>query len=166
LFQGTVRFNLDPFQLYSDLEIHEALSSVHLSAKIQNLERGLDSVVTQNGENFSVGERQLLCLARSMLRKSKVIVMDEATAAVDGETDKLIQATIRTTFHDCTVLTVAHRIDTVIDCDRLLILRTGGHIAEYGSPISLLEDHPGFFLAIFYLLHTRISMIQMLRKVF
>ena len=78
--------------------------------------------------------------------------MDEATAAIDGETDKLIQVTIRTTFHDCTVLTVAHRIDTVIDCDRVLILRTGGHVAEFGPPISLLENQPGSFV-FFLLLH-------------
>ncbi|KAI5066080.1 hypothetical protein GOP47_0018704 [Adiantum capillus-veneris] len=141
LFQGSVRFNLDPFELYEDAEIYEALERVHLIAKILSLDRGLDSLIAQNGENFSVGQRQLICLARSLLRRSQIIVMDEATAAVDGETDTLIQRTIRTTFQDCTMLTIAHRIDTIIDCERVLILAAGGQVAEFDSPHNLLNSN-------------------------
>ncbi|MCO5605568.1 hypothetical protein L7F22_059751 [Adiantum nelumboides] len=140
LFQGSLRFNLDPFEVYTDAEIYEALERVHLG-KIQILGRRLDSLIAQNGENFSVGQRQLICLARCLLRRSQIIVMDEATAAVDGETDTLIQRIIQTIFHDCTMLTIAHRIDTVIDCDRVLILAAGGHIAEFDSPNKLLNDN-------------------------
>eukprot|EP00850_Spirogloea_muscicola_P013866 SM000096S24895 [mRNA] locus=s96:433181:441538:+ [translate_table: standard] len=141
-FQGTVRQNLDPFDVYSDSAICQALERVHLGSKIES-EGGLDSVVSENGENFSVGQRQLLCLARALLRKSKVIVMDEATAAVDGETDILIQATMRDVFRSCTVITIAHRIDTVIDCNRVLILAKGGRIAEFDSPANLLHEAAG-----------------------
>ncbi|MCO5614705.1 hypothetical protein L7F22_068989 [Adiantum nelumboides] len=139
LIQESVRFNLDPFEVYTDVEIYEALERVHLLPTIQGLDGGLDSLIAQNGENFSVGQRQLICLARSLLRRSQIIVMDEATAAVDGETDTLIQRTIKTTFQQCTLLTIAHRIDTVIDCDRVLILASGGHIAEFDSPHKLLN---------------------------
>eukprot|EP00850_Spirogloea_muscicola_P011143 SM000068S20575 [mRNA] locus=s68:197067:208001:- [translate_table: standard] len=142
LFTGTVRQNLDPFDVYSDSAICQALERVHLGSKIES-EGGLDSVVSENGENFSVGQRQLLCLARALLRKSKVIVMDEATAAVDGETDILIQATMRDVFRSCTVITIAHRIDTVIDCNRVLILAKGGRIAEFDSPANLLHEAAG-----------------------
>ncbi|MCO5581607.1 hypothetical protein L7F22_035495 [Adiantum nelumboides] len=146
LFQGSIRFNLDPCDVHTDAEIYEALERVHLLGRIQIKDRGLDSLIAQNGENFSVGQRQLMCLARSLLRRSQIIVMDEATAAVDGETDTLIQRTIRTAFHDCTMLTIAHRIDTVIDCNRVLILAAGGRIAEFDSPHKLLNcSNQGIF---------------------
>ncbi|XP_024398184.1 uncharacterized protein [Physcomitrium patens] len=139
LFRGTVRLNLDPFEQHTDFEIIEAIANVHLSKKIESLDKGIDSVVAENGENFSVGQRQLLCLARSLLRRSRVIVMDEATAAVDGETDQLIQTAMRSVFHTCTVLTIAHRIETIIDCDRVLVLAKGGRLAEFDTPANLLR---------------------------
>ncbi|KAG0577462.1 hypothetical protein KC19_5G158000 [Ceratodon purpureus] len=143
LFKGTVRLNLDPFEQHTDVEINEAIARVHLSKKIKTLDKGIDSIVAENGENFSVGQRQLLCLARSLLRRSRVIVMDEATAAVDGETDQLIQTTMRSVFHNCTVLTIAHRIDTIIDCHRVLVLAKGGRLAEFDTPANLLRRAEG-----------------------
>ncbi|GAB4840687.1 Canalicular multispecific organic anion transporter 1, variant 2 [Ancistrocladus abbreviatus] len=137
LFSGTVRFNLDPFGEHNDADLWEALNRAHLKGVIQKNSFGLDAEVSEEGENFSVGQRQLLSLARALLRRSKIIVLDEATAAVDVGTDALIQKTIREEFRSCTMLIIAHRLNTIIDCDRILVL-SAGQVKEYDTPENLL----------------------------
>ncbi|KAF9984109.1 Multidrug resistance-associated protein 1 [Mortierella antarctica] len=144
LFAGTVRDNLDPFQELEDAELWQALERSHLKNYISMLPGGLHFEVSQNGENFSVGQRSLICLARALLRKTKILVMDEATAAVDVETDELIQRTIRTEFKDRTILTIAHRIKTVMDSDKILVLERG-RVREFDSPKRLLESRESLF---------------------
>ncbi|XP_011699220.1 PREDICTED: multidrug resistance-associated protein 1 isoform X8 [Wasmannia auropunctata] len=144
LFSGTLRMNLDPFDCYSDEEIWRALEHAHLKSFIENLPSALLHEVTEGGENLSVGQRQLICLARALLRKTKVLILDEATAAVDLETDDLIQTTIRQEFKDCTVLTIAHRLNTILDSDRVIVLDKG-LIVEYDSPEVLLRNSASSF---------------------
>ncbi|KAF9109212.1 hypothetical protein BGX27_007863 [Mortierella sp. AM989] len=144
LFVGNVRDNLDPFEESTDAEIWEALERAHLKDYISSLSGGLSHEVTQNGENFSVGQRSLICLARALLRKTKILVLDEATAAVDVETDELIQRTIRSEFKDRTILTIAHRIKTVMDSDKILVLEKG-RIQEYEEPSELLKRKDSLF---------------------
>ncbi|CAL8127080.1 unnamed protein product [Orchesella dallaii] len=139
LFTGTLRKNLDPFSNYNDEEIWRVLEEVHLADEVRQTSAGLSVEVTEGGGNFSVGQRQLVCLGRAILRKNKILVLDEATANVDPETDALIQKTIRTKFLECTVLTVAHRLHTVIDSDKILVLDAGS-VKEYNDPYILLQD--------------------------
>ncbi|KAJ1982361.1 hypothetical protein H4R35_000316 [Dimargaris xerosporica] len=144
LFHGTLRFNLDPFDKYTDAAIWAALDACKLKTLVTGLPAGLESEVTENGKNFSIGERQLLSLCRAVLRKAPVVVMDEATANVDLNTDQLIQQTIQTEFKHSTVLTIAHRLNTVIgSCHRILVLDQG-QVQELGAPWGLLQKPDGW----------------------
>ncbi|CAL1530147.1 unnamed protein product [Lymnaea stagnalis] len=146
LFAGTLRMNLDPFDSYTDDLIWRALEHAHLKTFVEEVPGGLSYDCGEGGQNLSVGQRQLVCLARSLLRKTKILVLDEATAAVDMETDDLIQKTIRTEFKDCTVLTIAHRLNTIMDYDRIMVLDQG-EIKELDSPAALLENKNSLFYA-------------------
>ncbi|GMI53336.1 hypothetical protein TeGR_g11987, partial [Tetraparma gracilis] len=139
LFSGPVRRAVDVFSEHSDEEVKEALGKVRL-------DHFFDREVENSGSNMSAGERQLLCLARALLVKPKLLVLDEATASVDGETDAFIQQQIRTSF-DCSILCVAHRLNTIIDMDQILVVDKGG-IGEAGSPAELLQKKGGAFLAL------------------
>ncbi|XP_038183485.1 multidrug resistance-associated protein 1 isoform X3 [Arvicola amphibius] len=143
LFSGSLRMNLDPFSQYSDEEVWMALELAHLKGFVSALPDKLNHECAEGGENLSVGQRQLVCLARALLRKTKILVLDEATAAVDLETDNLIQSTIRTQFEDCTVLTIAHRLNTIMDYTRVIVLDKG-EVRECGAPSELLQ-HRGIF---------------------
>jgi len=142
----TLRRNLDPFDARSDADIWEALKRVQMDAK-ESLSDGLSTEVQEGGAPFSVGQRQLLCLARAALRQSKVILLDEATASVDNETDALIQRTIRETFDKSTVICIAHRIRTIIDSDAILVMGEG-RCQELGPPEKLLNTEGSLFRAL------------------
>uniref|UniRef100_A0A7N8XGS3 ATP-binding cassette, sub-family C (CFTR/MRP), member 2 n=1 Tax=Mastacembelus armatus TaxID=205130 RepID=A0A7N8XGS3_9TELE len=144
LFSGTLRMNLDPFDRFSDEEIWSVLELSHLKDYVAGLKEQLQHEVAEGGENLSVGQRQLLCLARALLRKSRILILDEATAAVDLETDNLIQNTIRSEFSHCTVLTIAHRLHSIMDSSRVMVL-DAGKIVEFDSPTKLLEKQGHFF---------------------
>ncbi|EEC72935.1 hypothetical protein OsI_06791 [Oryza sativa Indica Group] len=144
MFEGTLRNNIDPLEEYSDEQIWEALNSCHLGDEVRKNELKLDSAVTENGNNWSAGQRQLVCLGRVVLKKRKILVLDEATSSVDPITDNLIQKTLKQQFFECTVITIAHRIASVLDSEKVILL-DNGKIAEDDSPAKLLEDNSSLF---------------------
>ncbi|XP_016089140.1 multidrug resistance-associated protein 4-like [Sinocyclocheilus grahami] len=144
LFTGTMRKNLDPFTQHSDHDLWNTLEEVQLKAAVEELPNKLETELAESGSNFSMGQRQLVCLARAILRKNRILIIDEATANVDPRTDELIQKTIRDKFKECTVLTIAHRLNTIIDSDRILVL-DAGRIHEYDAPHVLLQNQNGIF---------------------
>jgi ATP-binding cassette subfamily C (CFTR/MRP) protein 1 len=146
IFSNTVRYNLDPFNHATDDEIWEVLKKVQMAEVIAVLPAGLTEEVAEGGENFSQGQRQLLCIARSLLRKPKILVLDEATASIDNATDSSIQDMIRENFKDATVLTIAHRLNTIMDSDKVLVL-DDGRVAEYDTPQALLAREGSLFKA-------------------
>ncbi|XP_068082958.1 ATP-binding cassette sub-family C member 4-like [Anabrus simplex] len=140
LFSATLRYNLDPFDEFPDELLWKALEDVELKGAIESL----DWKITDRGSNLSVGQRQLVCLARAILRNSRILVLDEATANMDLETDALIQKTIRRKFQECTVLTIAHRLNTIMDSDKVLVME-GGTVVEYDHPYVLLQNKDSYF---------------------
>eukprot|EP00747_Dinoflagellata_sp_TGD_P022917 gnl/TRDRNA2_/TRDRNA2_129420_c0_seq1.p1 gnl/TRDRNA2_/TRDRNA2_129420_c0~~gnl/TRDRNA2_/TRDRNA2_129420_c0_seq1.p1 ORF type:complete len:417 (-),score=73.29 gnl/TRDRNA2_/TRDRNA2_129420_c0_seq1:131-1381(-) len=143
MFSGTVRDNLDFHGQHSDAELWEALSRVCLESQFRKLDAGLAEPVKEKGHNFSAGTGQLLCIARVLLSRRRLIFMDECTASVDYETDAAVQVAVRQAFAGCAVLCIAHRIHTIIDYDRIACL-DAGQVAEFDSPHSLLQQ-AGFF---------------------
>ncbi|KAK2580321.1 hypothetical protein KPH14_012558 [Odynerus spinipes] len=144
LFSGSLRRNLDPFDEYSDHILWQALEEVELKEVVEEMIAGLNSRVSEGGMNFSVGQRQLLCLARAIIRNNKIIVLDEATANVDLRTDSLIQQTVRNKLKDCSVLTIAHRLNTIMDSDKILVMNAGC-LVECGHPYTLLQNKGYFY---------------------
>ncbi|XP_014296340.1 probable multidrug resistance-associated protein lethal(2)03659 [Microplitis demolitor] len=156
LFSGTLRRNLDPFEQYPDSILWSALEDVELK------EMGLEGHVNEGGTNLSVGQRQLVCLARAIVRNNKVLVLDEATANVDPRTDEFIQKTIRRKFADCTILTIAHRLNTVMDSDRILVMDAGSAV-EFDHPYILLQNEDGYLSNM--VKETGVTMIEALKNV-
>ncbi|PIA49181.1 hypothetical protein AQUCO_01300205v1, partial [Aquilegia coerulea] len=144
LFNGTVRYNLDPLCQHNDQEIWEVLGKCQLQEAVQDKEKGLDAPVLEDGSNWSMGQRQLFCLGRALLRRCRILVLDEATASIDNATDSILQQTIRTEFADCTVITVAHRIPTVMDCTMVLGI-SDGKLVEYDEPMTLMNRQGSLF---------------------
>ncbi|KAH9119554.1 hypothetical protein LEN26_011576 [Aphanomyces euteiches] len=153
LFSGSLRFNLDPSHLCSDDELWAALKQVHLA----NFVGSLEFEVSEAGGNLSIGQRLLVCIARALLRKSKVVVLDEATANIDLETDRLIQTMLKESFHGVTRFIIAHRLNTIIDSDRILVL-DGGYVKEYDTPATLLENNDGMFAQLVRQAHVQCSL--------
>ncbi|KAI3979583.1 hypothetical protein MKX01_001775 [Papaver californicum] len=143
LFRGTVRTNLDPLGLYSDEEIWKAIEKCQLKATISSLPNLLDSSVSDDGDNWSAGQRQLFCLGRVLLKRNKILVLDEATASIDSATDAILQRVIRQEFNNCTVITIAHRVPTVTDSDMVMVL-SYGNLIEYDEPSKLMENNSYF----------------------
>ena len=144
LFSATVRFNLDPFNESTDEDIWSVLEQVELKDVIENLPNQLEDDVHEGGSNFSVGQRQLICMARALLRHPKILILDEATASLDNETDTFLQQMIRKQFANCTTLTIAHRLNTIMDSTRVCVMDQGV-VAEFDTPYNLLHKENGIF---------------------
>ncbi|XP_026971075.1 ATP-binding cassette sub-family C member 8 isoform X5 [Sagmatias obliquidens] len=144
LFSGTIRFNLDPEKKCSDSTLWEALEIAQLKLVVKALPGGLDAIITEGGENFSQGQRQLFCLARAFVRKTSIFIMDEATASIDMATENILQKVVMTAFADRTVVTIAHRVHTILSADLVIVLKRGA-ILEFDKPEKLLSQKDSVF---------------------
>ncbi|BFZ22961.1 hypothetical protein BsWGS_26000 [Bradybaena similaris] len=144
IFSGTLRENLDPHFQHLDQEIWTALTLSNMKHYVSAMPAGLYSEVGENGLSLSTGQRQLLCLTRALLRRTKILILDEPTSSVDAETDNLVQAMVRKVFRSCTTITIAHRINTILDCNRVMVLESGS-IIEYDNPQTLLQQEGSHF---------------------
>jgi ABC-type multidrug transport system fused ATPase/permease subunit len=144
LFSGTIRSNIDPFDNYSDEQIWSALRRCGMAGAVEEMPEGLKAPVAEYGDNLSQGQRQLLCLGRALLKQCRVLLLDEATSSVDYETDREIQRTLREAFPGSTVLTIAHRVNTIVDSDKILVM-SDGLAKEFGSPEELLRNNKSLF---------------------
>jgi len=144
LFNVSLRDNLDPFAEFDEIQIWKALETVQMKDVIEGLGEGLDFMLSSGGGNFSVGQRQLLCLSRAILTKSKVLIMDESAANVDQLTDTKLQEAVKTVFAGSTVISIAHRLESIVEYDKILVLGAG-EVLEYGAPAELLNDKEGAF---------------------
>ena len=144
MFTGSIRSNLDPLNMHTDDVIWYALKSAHIYDYVRSLEGGISYMINQGGDNLSLGQKQLLCLARALLEKNRIVVLDEPTASVDIETDELIHDAIKKEFRHSTVITIAHRINTIIEYDRIMVLEKG-KVAEFGTVFELFENQEGIF---------------------
>ncbi len=142
LFVGDIRRNLDPFSLFEDTDLWHVLRDCGLEPLIKERPGRLNADVSEGGQNFSQGEKQLICVARALLRKPKILLLDEATASIDSETDAMIQKMVRKNFAGTTQLTIAHRLGTIADSDMIVVL-DDGHVAEIGTPAELLQKEGG-----------------------
>jgi ABC-type multidrug transport system fused ATPase/permease subunit len=150
VFEGSIRENIDPTNQFTDEQIWNALELSHLKEHIlamSDSDEGLDVKLSEGGSNLSVGQRQLMCLARALLIPSSILVLDEATAAVDVETDEIVQKTIRREFKDRTILTIAHRLNTIMDSDKIIVLEKG-EVKEFDTPENLLKQKDGLFYSL------------------
>jgi ABC-type multidrug transport system fused ATPase/permease subunit len=144
LFSGTIRSNIDPFDECSDEQIWNALSKCGMKAAVEVMPELLLAPIAEYGDNLSQGQRQLLCLGRALLKQCRVLLLDEATSSVDYETDREIQRTLREEFSSSTVLTIAHRVNTIMDSDKILVMKDG-LAEEFASPEELLDDSNSLF---------------------
>jgi ABC-type multidrug transport system fused ATPase/permease subunit len=144
LFSGSLRYNLDPFNRYSEAVLWDTLAKVGLKTTVEGLQGGLDLPVAEGGKNFSQGQRQLICIARALVDDCRVTLLDEATSSIDAESDRMIQETIRAVFKGRSVITIAHRLQTIMDYDRIFIMDKG-RVIEHGTPEQLQSDPDSVF---------------------
>ena len=156
LFAGTLRRNLDPFNKHTDHELWIALEDVQMKQWVLQLPGHLHYKLIESGNNLSVGERQLVCLARVLLQNNKIVILDEATANVDFKTDRLIQEVIQTKLKNVTVLTIAHRLDTIMDYDRVMVLDRG-RVVEFDKASALLNKGGSYFADLVKSYNTTVS---------
>ena len=144
LFTGTIRANLDPFSTVSEAMLWEALETVNMAAHVRAMDGGLDAAVSEGGKNLSFGQRQMLCVARAKLKDCRVLLMDEATSGIDVVTDRLVHSTLHKAFKDHTIVTIAHRLETIMQSDRILVMDDGA-AKELAPPQQLLQDPASLF---------------------